>query len=79
MNLIAKVISWGTIAMSVLGIFGLLYEPEVNGWGLFAGVLFITVSSIAITYIAKDDEVQARAKELAVEQRIAAMVEGRMK
>lgn len=77
MNMFAKVVCWGTIVMAVLGSFGLMSESQLDWWGIFAAALYVTISSIALTYIWKDDEVRAVNKERAIEQRIAAMVEGR--
>lgn len=78
MNLLAKVISAGTVIMGVLGMVSLLAAPEFDGYGFFGGILFVTVGCIALTYIARDDEVKAVAKRSSEEQRIAAIVAERM-
>jgi|DEB3_MinimDraft_2_1074329.scaffolds.fasta_scaffold33639_2 uncharacterized membrane protein len=79
MNIPAKIWTWIVIVWGVYAMFAGLFGEELDGYMMLGGLIFLATALVALTYIWKDDAQQKKTKQLEDDERIARILEERMK
>ncbi len=79
MNIPAKIWTWIVIVWGVYAMFAGLFGEELDGYMMLGGLIFVATALVALTYIWKDDAQQKKSKQLEDDERIARILEERMK